>query len=630
MAGTVAGGILMPLLQLQRRLKPPEYTPPGVYYPQRTFTYGENGETVEWINSCLRKVWRVYLRRLEKWIQQILQPPIDRLVQRRGRDLVQRVEIAEFELDFEPPVFRNMSQRGSRKDSDISGVVDVRYTGGARALLLLELGKKDGKLLKLQLPIQVKELDVEGRMWIKARLAPLSPYVGTLSFAFVGPPSIRVQLLPYNRVQLMNIPIIKNFLTQLLTVDLPGLMVLPNRLEIDLSPSVTAVAEAAVGRDVVMQAVASAVMQVEAVEQSLEGALPLERQEDAGGFKLPETFVGELTVSLREARGLPVWGLPGSSNPYCQFSLGMQSFGSKRSNDTGKGGFHGNPVWNQDFQFLVKDALGEVLEVEVRDTKLTGKPDIGRLEIPLVRLQEGTPLLVWHKVEPPLATSLAAITTSAGLAPAEPAGKGHGELLLEITYKTFTDDWDSGDREYESYRRQQRKEDGKESSNDDVVITDVKTAAEASSRAGLAATKASQAFAVTRAATARAAVKAATAAREAITDRFNLSGDDDEDGDGDGEGAEPSAEPGKESKKRLADLPEVSEVTVSQVMVEVEERLSKQEKEDESLERRAVAKSERPWLQLVTILVFVTIVILSVVAWRLDLLLNFNIQPFGS
>ena len=287
-------------------------------------------------------------------------------------------------------------------------------------------------------------------------------------------------------------------------------------------------------------------------------------------------------------------------------------------------------MWNQDFQFLVKDALGEVLEVEVRDTKLTGKPDIGRLEIPLVRLQEGTPLLVWHKVEPPLATSLTAITTSAGLAPAEPAGKGHGELLLEITYKTFTDDWDSGDREYESYRRQQRKEDGKESSNDDVVITDVKTAAEASSRAGLAATKASQAFAVTRAATARAAVKAATAAREAITDRFNLSGDDDEDGDGDGEGAEPSAEPGKESKKRLADLPEVSEVTVSQVMVEVEERLSKQEKEDESLERRAVAKSERPWLQLVTILVFVTIVILSVVAWRLDLLLNFNIQPFGS
>ena len=86
-------------------------------------------------------------------------------------------------------------------------------------------------------------------MWIKARLAPLSPYVGTLSFAFVGPPSIRVQLLPYNRVQLMNIPIIKNFLTQLLTKDLPGLMVLPKRLEIDLSPSVTAVAEAAEEQD---------------------------------------------------------------------------------------------------------------------------------------------------------------------------------------------------------------------------------------------------------------------------------------------------------------------------------------------------------------------------------------------
>ena len=31
-------------------------------------------------------------------------------------------------------------RRSSRKDSDLSGVVDVRYTGGMRMLLMLEVG----------------------------------------------------------------------------------------------------------------------------------------------------------------------------------------------------------------------------------------------------------------------------------------------------------------------------------------------------------------------------------------------------------------------------------------------------------------------------------------------------------
>ena len=47
----------------------------------------------------------------------------------------------------------------------------------------------------------------------------------------------------------------------------PSAQVLPKRLEIDIPPSVTSVAEAAVGRDTIMRAVASAVLQADAVEQ---------------------------------------------------------------------------------------------------------------------------------------------------------------------------------------------------------------------------------------------------------------------------------------------------------------------------------------------------------------------------
>ena len=93
--------------------------------------------------------------------------------------------------------------------------------------------------------------------------------------------------------------LLQAFLTHLLTVDLPKLMVLPKRLEINIPPAVTAVAEAAVGRDVVMRAVASAVLQADALENALIAALPLGPQSAAGGVSLPASFQGELQVSSR-------------------------------------------------------------------------------------------------------------------------------------------------------------------------------------------------------------------------------------------------------------------------------------------------------------------------------------------
>ena len=43
----------------------------------------------------------------------------------------------------------------------------------------------------------------------KVRLAPMCPWIGSLSLAFVGPPSVKVQLSPYNRVRLMRVPILQ-------------------------------------------------------------------------------------------------------------------------------------------------------------------------------------------------------------------------------------------------------------------------------------------------------------------------------------------------------------------------------------------------------------------------------------
>ena len=319
----------------------------------------EGGEPVEWVNMCWRKAWRVYQRGLERWLAGLLQPVFDKVVrENKVPTFVQKLKISEFTLDHEAPYFTNMKRRSSRKDSDLTGVVDVRYTGGARMVLSVELGFSKNRLYRLKVPVMVSELDLECKLWIKLRLAPMCPYVGTLSMAFVGPPTIKLQLSPYDRIKLMRIPVIQPFLTKLFTVDLPTLMTLPKRLEIAIPPAVTAVAEAAIGRDAVMRAVATAVLQADALENALVAALPLGPQGAAGGISLPDLFRGELQVVLKGAKNLPVWGFPWQSNPYCRLALGDQAVRSRKDNETSQRSRHRGPVWNQEFQFLGRGPVG--------------------------------------------------------------------------------------------------------------------------------------------------------------------------------------------------------------------------------------------------------------------------------
>jgi hypothetical protein len=58
----------------------------------------------------------VYLRGLERWLADLLQPVFDGLVAARSVPrFVQRLKVVEFTLDHEAPVFSNMRRRTSRK-----------------------------------------------------------------------------------------------------------------------------------------------------------------------------------------------------------------------------------------------------------------------------------------------------------------------------------------------------------------------------------------------------------------------------------------------------------------------------------------------------------------------------------
>lgn len=78
--------------------------------------------------------------------------------------------------------------------------IGLRYTGGARMLLMLSL--KFG-IIPIAVPVGVRDFDIDGELWVKLRLIPTEPWVGAVSWAFVSLPKIKFELSPFRLFNLM-------------------------------------------------------------------------------------------------------------------------------------------------------------------------------------------------------------------------------------------------------------------------------------------------------------------------------------------------------------------------------------------------------------------------------------------
>ena len=78
--------------------------------------------------------------------------------------------------------------------------IGLRYTGGARMLLMLSL--KFG-IIPIVVPVGVRDFDIDGELWVKLRLIPTEPWVGAVSWAFVSLPKIKFELSLFRLFNLM-------------------------------------------------------------------------------------------------------------------------------------------------------------------------------------------------------------------------------------------------------------------------------------------------------------------------------------------------------------------------------------------------------------------------------------------
>ncbi|BAT91080.1 hypothetical protein VIGAN_06238600 [Vigna angularis var. angularis] len=343
-------------------------------------------ESVEWVNMVLGKLWKVYRGGIENWIIGLLQPVIDNL---KKPDYVERVEIKQFSLGDEPLSVRNVERRTSRRVNDLQYQIGLRYTGGARMLLMLSL--KFG-IIPIVVPVGVRDFDIDGELWVKLRLIPTEPWVGAVSWAFVSLPKIKFELSPFRLFNLMAIPVLSMFLTKLLTEDLPKLFVRPKKIVLDFQKG------KAVG--------------------------PVANDVKSGEMQGNKDSVGELSVTLVDARKLS-YIFYGKTDPYVVLGLGDQVIRSKKNSQTTVIGPPGMPIWNQDFHMLVSNPRKQKLFIQVKDALGFADLTIGTGEVDLGSLKDTVPT-----------DKIVVLQGGWGFL----GKRSCGEILLRLTYKAYVED----------------------------------------------------------------------------------------------------------------------------------------------------------------------------------------------
>nr|XP_020652410.1 intersectin-2 isoform X2 [Pogona vitticeps] len=92
--------------------------------------------------------------------------------------------------------------------------------------------------------------------------------------------------------------------------------------------------------------------------------------------------IGRMMVHIIEATELKACKPNGKSNPYCEISMGSQSYTTRTLPDTL------NPKWNFNCQFFIKDLYQDVLCITVFDRDQFSPDDfLGRTEVPVAKIR---------------------------------------------------------------------------------------------------------------------------------------------------------------------------------------------------------------------------------------------------
>jgi len=167
-------------------------------------------------------------------------------------------------------------------------------------------------------------------------------------------------------------------------------------------------------------------------------------------LKRPESYIGQLLVTLKQAKHLPIMDKKTKScDPFCVF--GIKNAGDAQLQKSSTKYKTLNPAWDEDFAFFIENCEAD-LHIDFFDKDTLKDDEIGQITIPLskyVNLTSGTMKDDWFDIKPgdkhqgiSRRPSLARISSNSKKAKHKGVtGKSLGCVQLCITYIKLSDIW---------------------------------------------------------------------------------------------------------------------------------------------------------------------------------------------
>lgn len=299
-------------------------------------------EKVDWVNKVLEQAWPFFGMYMEKFLRETIQPSV-----RQSSPALKTFSFTKIHFGHIPLKIKGMraythevDQREVVLDMDISYLGDVDIDA----------------VVKEPITAGVKGLKLTGMM--RVILEPLigdAPLVGGVTFFFIRRPKLEINWT--GATNLLDSPAFSSLSEDAIMDIIASLMVLPNRMCIPLIDQVKV---------------------------------------DQMRFPLPR---GVVRVHLLEGRNLVakdtyMMGLvKGKSDPYATLRVGNRHFKSKTIKENLE------PKWNEVYEFVVHEAPGQELELELYDEDTDKDDFMGRINLDFGEVKQEKEMDKWFPLK---------------------------------------------------------------------------------------------------------------------------------------------------------------------------------------------------------------------------------------
>ncbi|EJW04996.1 hypothetical protein EDEG_00913 [Edhazardia aedis USNM 41457] len=219
-----------------------------IYQTTRREKAKDNFESVEWMNNIISRVWHVLEPEVSKEVFRSINP----ILQEKCPPFLSQLKLTTFTLGSTPPSVQGIMFFDESDPQVITFECNLqfipmeigrdaycfiskssKYQWNSKIVLIARLGTKV-RNVGLDLPVLVKGISFSGRLRTTIRLVQDMSLVSGVEISFMEAPAVDFTLVPLKTVDLMDVPLLSNWINAIIKSTMSSVLVNPNSIKVDL------------------------------------------------------------------------------------------------------------------------------------------------------------------------------------------------------------------------------------------------------------------------------------------------------------------------------------------------------------------------------------------------------------